>query len=117
MNQAYVGNDPVNLIDPSGEGPIDPLIRDYFTARALGNALLKVHTGHNDYSDARRHSEWNYAMTKTLSTGRYGAAFFSNAREAQGMFGGHKNSVGERMMDLNNNKASVGWINVSVIHR
>lgn len=43
-------------------------------------------------------------MTKTLNTGRYGAAAISNLYEVKGMFGANKNSVGERMMDLNNNR-------------
>ena len=101
----YVLNDPVNWIDPFGLARgdwYDPrtYLPDYSKARQIAQQELAKNTGHNDASDARRHSEWSRRMYDEI--GPFTAWSTGIGYELKGLWDGQP--LNECRMDLHNNQ-------------
>jgi RHS repeat-associated protein len=100
---AYVGNNPVLLIDPLGLAVGDwwDLPANFGRAREIAREeLLNRPTQHNDLGDAMRHAEWNRRMVEETNT--FTAWVAGTGHEVDNLL-----SDGwewrESMMDLHNN--------------
>jgi RHS repeat-associated protein len=102
----YVGNDPTNKTDPSGKTCV---VSSKATAKFCSEVKkspqgAKADTknglganGHNDVSDAFRHTDWNVRMERDV--GDKAAKSFADAHERSET----DQPRGERLMDLMNN--------------
>ncbi|GEM_PF-5378279 len=68
----YVGNNPVNWVDPWGFEPGSKtwwkeFIPDFDRARQIAKEELENHSGHNDLDDAMRHADWSERMYKEIN--------------------------------------------------
>ncbi|MFH1776669.1 MAG: RHS repeat-associated core domain-containing protein [Candidatus Omnitrophota bacterium] len=68
----YVGNNPVNLVDPLGlcaqKEKKDPWWKlDLNGARDIADEILPLYPGHNNSGDAFRHAEWNRRMVDEIN--------------------------------------------------
>lgn len=102
----YVRNNPANWIDPYGLARGDrwdprTYLPDYDRARRIGEEVRRTETGHNDASDARRHSEWNRRMYEEI--GPFTAWSAGLAYELEGTCR-RGQPIDEFMMDLHNNR-------------
>ena len=79
---AYVGNNPVRLIDSRGLAVGDwwDLPANYNRAEAIAHEELALHQGHNNSDDAMRHAEWSQRMTDELGGG-YRLAVWNGPRD------------------------------------
>jgi RHS repeat-associated protein len=102
---AYVGNNPVMGVDPSGLKAGDWWDLPANLARAqqiAGEELARRPNSHNDIGDAMRHAEWQRRTTQ--ETNAFTAWLAGTGHEIEGMLRGQP--MNEMLMDLHNN--SVG---------
>ncbi|MBN1493422.1 MAG: RHS repeat-associated core domain-containing protein, partial [Candidatus Omnitrophica bacterium] len=111
---AYVGNSPVNFVDPWGLckedtddksllEKIQDLLHDnridLATAREIARRLLKEFNTHNDIGDALRHAEWSRQMAAEIN--QLTAYVVGVGHEIENMIQGQP--INEMRMDLHNN--------------
>ena len=98
----YVGNNPVNLIDP--DGLCIEEINDLKGARELAQKYL-TRPGHNDIRDARRHAEYSKDATEKYGEGTASVAGIGHEVEniCENIYKFKVPNLREAHMDLNNN--------------
>ena len=110
----YANNNPYRYIDPNGESPLEPLLRDLAMqtyievkkAEIIGKDVLANKRGHNDLGDAIRHSTWHYRMMEETKLPSFAVRGIGIAHEIKGYL---KNDqpMEEFWMDLNNNAEGI----------
>jgi RHS repeat-associated protein len=101
---AYAGADPLSFVDRLGLAQGDwwdlrTYLPDYDRAHQIAREELKLHHGHNNNDDARRHAEWSCRMQKEI--GPFTAWSSGTGHELDNLL--HGGPWSESMMDLHNN--------------